>query len=270
MTVPVALTVAGSDSGGGAGIQADLKTFEAHGVYGASVLTLITAQNTRGVQAAHALPPELVAAQLRSVLDDFPVAAVKTGALGNAGLIRAVADALRGRELPLVVDPVMLAKSGDALLDSGALLALLHELLPLATLVTPNVPEWEALRAAGAADTLPLLLKGGHAPGETVTDRLSAHGHRLTLCAPRQHTRHTHGTGCTLSAAITAKLARGLALPDAVRAAHTYLQAAIRAAPGLGDGHGPLGHHAAGLAGRSPCVAPGPVTTVSSSGPGQN
>ncbi|MHA0042317.1 bifunctional hydroxymethylpyrimidine kinase/phosphomethylpyrimidine kinase [Deinococcus sp. PEB2-63] len=246
MTVPVALTIAGSDSGGGAGIQADLKTFEAHGVYGANVLTLITAQNTRGVQAAHPLPPELVAAQLRSVLDDFPVAAVKTGALGHAGLVRAVADALRGRHLPLVVDPVMLAKSGDALLDACALHALRDELLPLATLVTPNVPEWAALRAAGVPDTAPLLLKGGHAPGETVTDELRAHEHHLTLSAARQHTRHTHGTGCTLSAAITANLARGLALPDAVRAAHAYLQAAIRAAPGLGAGHGPLGHRAAG------------------------
>ena len=246
MTVPVALTIAGSDSGGGAGIQADLKTFEAHGVYGTSVLTLITAQNTRGVQAAHPLPPELVAAQLRSVVDDFPVAAVKTGALGNAGLVRAVADALRGRGLPLVVDPVMLAKSGDALLDDGALHALRDELLPLATLVTPNVPEWAALRAAGVPDTTPLLLKGGHAPGETVTDELRAHGHHLTLHAARQHTRHTHGTGCTLSAVITANLAHGLALPDAVRVAHVYLQAAIRAAPGLGAGHGPLGHRAAG------------------------
>ncbi|UBV42693.1 bifunctional hydroxymethylpyrimidine kinase/phosphomethylpyrimidine kinase [Deinococcus taeanensis] len=251
MSVPVALSVAGSDSGGGAGIQADLKTFEAHGVYGASVLTVITAQNTRGVQAVHTLSPALVAAQLRSVLDDFPVAAVKTGALGSPGVIRAVAQALRGTRLPLIVDPVMLAKSGDALLEPEALDVLIHDLLPLATLVTPNVPEWAALRAAGAPEHLPLLLKGGHAPGDTVTDELRAGSHQFTLAAPRQKTRHTHGTGCTLSAAITANLARGRALPDAVRAAHGYLQAALRHAPGLGAGHGPLGHRAAAAAGQT-------------------
>ncbi|MFC6661722.1 bifunctional hydroxymethylpyrimidine kinase/phosphomethylpyrimidine kinase [Deinococcus multiflagellatus] len=150
MTVPVALSIAGSDSGGGAGIQADLKTFEAHGVYGTSVVTLITVQNTCGVQGAWPLPPEQVSAQLEAVLADFPVAAVKTGALGNAAIIQAVAGALGPRALPLVVDPVMLAKSGDPLLAPDALDALLHDLLPLATLVTPNAPEWTALQAAGA------------------------------------------------------------------------------------------------------------------------
>ncbi|WP_221090007.1 bifunctional hydroxymethylpyrimidine kinase/phosphomethylpyrimidine kinase [Deinococcus aquaedulcis] len=242
MTVPVALSIAGSDSGGGAGIQADLKTFEAHGVYGTSVLTLITAQNTCGVHGAWPLPPEQVSAQLEAVLADFPVAAVKTGALGNAAIIQAVAGVLRPRALPLVVDPVMLAKSGDALLAPDALDALLRDLLPLATLVTPNAPEWAALQAAGAPPDLPLLLKGGHVPGETVVDELRAGGQHFTLTAPRQPTRHTHGTGCTLSAAITAQLARGKSLPDAVRLAHAYLQAALRHAPGLGAGHGPLGH----------------------------
>lgn len=238
---PVALTIAGSDSGGGAGIQADLKTFEAHGVFGTSVITLVTAQNTRGVQATQHLDPDLVRAQIRAVLDDFPVAAVKTGALGRADIVRAVAAELRGRGLPLVVDPVMLSKSGHALLDAEAVGSLLHDLFPLATLMTPNVPEWDALRGAGAAETLPLLLKGGHAEGDSVTDELRTPQHRLTLTAPRLHTRHTHGTGCTLSAAITANLARGLPLPDAVAQAHVYLQGALRRAPGLGGGHGPLG-----------------------------
>lgn len=237
----VALTIAGSDSGGGAGIQADLKTFEAHGVFGTSVITLVTAQNTLGVRGVEYVSAELVRAQIRAVLDDFPVAAVKTGALGRADLVRVVAGELRGRGLPLVIDPVMLAKSGDALLDPEAIGTLLDELFPLATLITPNLPEWAALRAAGAPADLPLLLKGGHGEGDTVTDELRTPAHRLTLCAPRLHTRHTHGTGCTLSAAITAQLARGLALPDAVTQAHTYLQGALRRAPGLGGGHGPLG-----------------------------
>lgn len=242
MTVPVALTIAGSDSGGGAGIQADLKTFEAHGIFGTSVLTVITAQNTRGVRAVQVLPPELVTAQLEAVLEDFPVAAVKTGALGDAAVVRAVADVLRGRDLPLVVDPVLLAKSGDPLLAPEAVRVLLEDLLPLATLVTPNLPEARVLFGSPDSSAWPLLLKGGHAEGETVTDELRTPEAQLRLTAPRQHTRHTHGTGCTLSAAITAHLARGLALVDAVREAHAYVQAALRAAPGLGTGHGPLGH----------------------------
>ncbi|CAM3592386.1 Hydroxymethylpyrimidine/phosphomethylpyrimidine kinase [Deinococcus saxicola] len=240
MTVPVALTIAGSDSGGGAGIQADLKTFEAHGVFGTSALTLITAQNTLGVHAVHALDPRLVTAQIEAVLDDFPVSAVKTGALGNAGIIRAVAAALRGRGLPLVVDPVLLAKSGDALLEPDAVKVLRGELLPLATLITPNVPEAQELFGLKLPTDLPLLLKGGHADDDVVIDELRTPEHHLRLHAPRQNTRHTHGTGCTLSAAITANLALGLALPEAVRSAHRYVQAAIRGAPGLGSGHGPL------------------------------
>lgn len=238
---PVVLTIAGSDSGGGAGIQADLKVFEAHGVFGTSALTLVTAQNTRGVQAIHPLPPDLVRAQIRAVLTDFPVRAVKTGALGTPAIVAAVAAELRDWTGPLIVDPVLFAKSGAALLDDLALNTLTRELLPLATLVTPNLPEWAALRQAGAPDTLPLLLKGGHAAGETVTDELRTPDHTLTLRASRLHTRHTHGTGCTLSAAITANLAHGQPLPQAVRQAHAYLQRALRAAPGLGGGHGPLG-----------------------------
>lgn len=244
MTVPVALTIAGSDSGGGAGIQADLKTFEAHGVFGTSALTLITAQNTRGVHAVHTLDPELVVAQIEAVLNDFPVAAIKTGALGNAGIIRAVAAVLRGRGLPVVVDPVLLAKSGDALLDADAVGVLKDELLPLATLITPNLPEAQDLFGLEIPADLPLLLKGGHADGDTVTDELRTPEFQVLLHAPRQNTRHTHGTGCTLSAAITANLAMGLALPEAVRAAHAYVQAAIQSAPGLGRGHGPLNFRA--------------------------
>ncbi len=240
MTAPVVLTIAGSDSGGGAGIQADLKTFEAHGVFGTSALTLITAQNTRGVHAFHMLDPALVTAQIEAVLDDFPVTAIKTGALGNADIIRAVAAALRGRGLPLVVDPVLLAKSGDALLDPDAVQTLRDELLPLATLITPNVPEAQELFGPDLPTDLPLLLKGGHADGDTVIDELRTLEHHLRLHAPRQNTRHTHGTGCTLSAAITANLALGLPLPDAVRAAHAYVQTAIASAPELGSGHGPL------------------------------
>ncbi|MDV6376522.1 hydroxymethylpyrimidine/phosphomethylpyrimidine kinase family protein [Deinococcus arenicola] len=240
MTVRVALTIAGSDSGGGAGIQADLKTFEAHGVFGTSAITLITAQNTLGVHAIHALDPRLVTAQIEAVLDDFPVAAIKTGALGNAGIIRAVAAALSRRGLPLVVDPVLLAKSGDALLDPEAVQVLRNELLPLATLITPNVPEAQELFGPDLPTGLPLLLKGGHADGDTVTDELRTPQHHLRLHAARQNTRHTHGTGCTLSAAITAHLALGLTLPEAVRFAHAYVQTAIRTAPVLGSGHGPL------------------------------
>ncbi|WP_051935510.1 bifunctional hydroxymethylpyrimidine kinase/phosphomethylpyrimidine kinase [Deinococcus sp. YIM 77859] len=245
-SLPVALTIAGSDSGGGAGIQADLKTFEAHGVFGTSALTVVTAQNTRGVQAVQPLAPELVTAQIEAVLTDFPVAAVKTGALGNAAIVRAVARALRGRELPLVVDPVLLAKGGDPLLEPEAVHVLREALFPLATLITPNLPEAAALFGPDLPPQLPLLLKGGHGEGELVTDELRLPGLRLHLHAPRQHTRHTHGTGCTLSAAITAQLARGHSLPQAVRAAHAYVQAALRAAPGLGAGHGPLGHARAG------------------------
>ncbi|SMB79940.1 bifunctional hydroxymethylpyrimidine kinase/phosphomethylpyrimidine kinase [Deinococcus hopiensis] len=257
----VALTVAGSDSGGGAGIQADLKTFAAHGVYGASVLTLVTAQNTRGVAASHALPPELVVAQLQAVLDDFPVAVVKVGALGTAPVVRAVADVLRPTGLPLILDPVMFAKGGAALLDSDAVTALRTELLPLACLVTPNLPEAEALLGLAPGELhgktglealrdrlrealpFPLLLKGGHGAGETVEDELwLPNAAPLVLTAPRRHTRHTHGTGCTLSSAVAANLALGHALPEAVRHAHTYVQAALGHAPGLGSGHGPLEH----------------------------
>jgi hydroxymethylpyrimidine/phosphomethylpyrimidine kinase len=254
---PVALTIAGSDSGGGAGIQADLKTFAAHGVYGTSALTLITAQNTQGIRRSEALDPELIQAQIEAVFDDFPVAAVKTGALGNTRVIEVVAQALNGRNLPLVVDPVMLAKSGDPLLEDDALETMKSLLFPLATLVTPNLPEAERLldlpsghlsvpesvRALLRSPVpFPVLLKGGHGEGEQLHDYLTLPGLCQEFVSVRQVTRHTHGTGCTLSAAITANLALGLTLPLAVEHARTYVQSAIQKAPGLGSGAGPLEH----------------------------
>ena len=254
---PVALTIAGSDSGGGAGIQADLKTFAAHGVYGASALTLVTAQNTRGIRRSATLDPELIQSQIEAVFDDFPVAAVKTGALGNTSVIEVVARALNGRNLPLIVDPVMLAKSGDPLLEDDALEAMKSLLFPLATLVTPNLPEAERLLDLPAGQLnlpdavqalirralpFPMLLKGGHGTEEQLHDHLLLPGLIQEFISVRQFTRHTHGTGCTLSAAITANLALGMSLPLAVEYARGYVQSAIREAPGLGFGAGPLEH----------------------------
>lgn len=257
---PVALTIAGSDSGGGAGIQADLKTFSALGVYGTSALTAITAQNTLGVQAVAGLDPALVAAQIASCLDDIPPDAVKIGMLATPEIIEAVAGALAGYAGPVVLDPVMVAKSGDVLLRAEAIAALRALLLPRATLLTPNLPEaarllgqpeaatpdeiiaqGHALRALGAHA---VLMKGGHAPGPVCTDRLMTHGRILSFSAPRLATRNTHGTGCTLSSAIAAGLARGLALPEAITRAHGWLHAAIAAADrlGIGAGHGPVHH----------------------------
>ncbi len=254
----VCLTIAGSDSGGGAGIQADLKTFSAHGVFGTSAITLITAQNTRGVSAVQTLHPELVRAQIRAVLEDFPVGAIKTGALGNAEIIEVVAAELRGRNLPLIVDPVMLAKSGDALIERDAIAVLKERLFPLATLITPNLPEAEVLLSLENGQLsdenavrellespapFPFLLKGGHGEGATLYDYLwLPDGQIQTWSSPRQNTRHTHGTGCTLSAAIAAQLALGASVPIAIERARNYVAAAIKAAPGLGGGAGPLGH----------------------------
>ncbi len=255
----IALTIAGSDSGGGAGIQADLKTFSALAVYGASVLTAVTAQNTRAVTAVAGLSPAMVRAQIETVFDDLAVRAVKLGMLGDPAVIRAVAEGLRGRDLPLVLDPVMVAKSGDRLLAAEAIATLKDELLPLATVLTPNLPEAADLLAQPPAQGLParraqgaallalgpewVLMKGGHDEGATCTDLLLG-PQEMTLSAPRIDTRNTHGTGCTLSAAIAAGLAQGLGVPDAVTRAHAYLHAAIRAADALavGSGHGPVHH----------------------------
>lgn len=257
---PIALTIAGSDSGGGAGIQADLKTFSALGVYGASVVTVITAQNTRGVTAVEEVSPRLVGAQLDAVLDDLRVGAIKIGMLFSAPIIWSVAERLAG-DVPVVLDPVMVAKSGDPLLQDEAVAALAETLLTRATLLTPNIPEaarllqtepahgvdemtrqGEALVARGVGA---VLMKGGHGEGATCTDVLVRPGAEpVRLSAPRLVTRNTHGTGCTLSAAIAAGLAKGLELEAAVRGAHGYLNAAIRAAERLsvGGGHGPVHH----------------------------
>jgi len=254
---PVALTIAGSDSGGGAGIQADLKTFAAHGVYGLSAITAVTAQNTVAVTGVQEIEPELVSSQIAAVVSDFPVGAAKTGMLSSAAIIRVVAKALDDHELRVVVDPVMVAKSGDRLLRPDAVDALRNDLLPRATLLTPNVPEASDLtglpvededdmRAAGekllGMGAPAVLMKGGHLDGEAVVDLLLDGSRVLRLRSHRIHTRATHGTGCTLSAAVAANLALGRTLPVAVKRARQYLRTAmLRAAP-LGEGHGPLGH----------------------------
>lgn len=254
------LIIAGSDSGGGAGIQADLKSASARGVYAATAITAITAQNTLGVQAAQLLTPDLVRQQISSVLDDMGADAIKIGMLGDADIVEAVADALEGHRSPIVLDPVMVAKSGDPLLSDMAITALRARLLPMATLLTPNLPEAARLLDAPAADTeaqiiaqgidlrqagaAAVLMKGGHAEGETCTDWLITGDAPLPLSGPRIQTRNTHGTGCSLSSAIAAELAKGAGLGEAVAAAHRWLHGAILAADGLriGTGHGPIHH----------------------------
>jgi len=255
-TPPRLLTIAGSDSGGGAGIQADLKTFAAHGAYGMSAITALTAQNTLGVRAVHEVPPEIVAAQIDAVFEDIGVDAVKIGMLASAPIVRAVADRLRfWKPLRVVLDPVMVAKSGDALLRDDAVEALLEELVPLCTVVTPNLPELARMTgrppSQEAAEELArrgpaVLAKGGHAaPGENteeVVDMLLVGGEIHLFRHPRLATTSTHGTGCTLSSAIAARLGRGEDLPRAVGGAIEYLQGAMKAAYPLGSGHGPVDH----------------------------
>lgn len=261
-TPPRLLTIAGSDSGGGAGIQADLKTFAAHGAYGMSAVTAVTAQNTRAVTAVHEIPPEVVAAQIDAVFEDLGVDAVKIGMLSNAGVVRAVAAALgrwlREGPVPVVLDPVMVAKSGAALLADEAVSALIEELLPLATLVTPNLPEarrmtgvdvtTDAGRVAAArrlAERGPsVLVKGGHGEGDEVVDLLvrPEGSEPVRFRHARIVTSATHGTGCTLSSAIAARLGRGEPLEQAVAGGIEYLRGAMEAAPGLGFGHGPVNH----------------------------
>ncbi len=241
MRVRTALTVAGSDCGGGAGIQADLKTFLDRGVYGMSVVTAITAQNTHGVRAVSLLEPGLVREQLRAIFDDFPVDAVKTGMLGDVRIIDTLCDVLEALSSrpPLVVDPVMLAKDGTSLLEPRALDALRRRLFPLATLVTPNLPEAAALGAI----QYDVLLKGGHGDGRWVEDRLTVGGQTRSFRHRRVDTRHTHGTGCTLSAAITAELAQGTGLETACERGVRYVARLIRRGGGdLGRGVGPLLH----------------------------
>jgi len=245
---PVALTIAGSDPSGGAGIQADLKTFHQFGVYGEAVITLLTVQNTQRVSRVEILPEELVVEQLAAVLEDIPPQAVKTGALGSAAMVRAVARAAASLACPLVVDPVMVSKHGTPL-GGGAW----EDLIPLATLVTPNIPEAEALTGTtdmrAAAEHLyemgaqAVLIKGGHCDGDALD--ILFDGSRWTeFRSPRIDTRHTHGTGCTYSAAITAGLAAGATVGDAIARAKRFIDAAIRGNPGLGHGCGPVNHFA--------------------------
>ncbi len=255
-SMPRALTIAGSDSGAGAGIQADLKTFAALGVYGLSALTAITAQNTLEVRAAYTLPPELVEAQIDVVLEDIGADAAKTGMLASPDIIEAVAGRISQWNLRLVVDPVMVAKSGDPLLEREAVSTLRTVLLPLAEVVTPNLFEAEVLtdqrietlddmrsaaRAIHALGPRHVVVKGGHRTGEPVDVYFD--GERFAeLRAERIQTPHTHGTGCTFSAAIAAFIARGLPVYDAVASAKNYITGAIRHAPGIGKGHGPVEH----------------------------
>jgi hydroxymethylpyrimidine/phosphomethylpyrimidine kinase len=252
------LIIAGSDSGGGAGVQADVKTVTALGGYAATAITAITVQNTLGVHGVHAVPADVVRAQARAVLDDIGADAIKTGMLGDAAMVEAVARILADAPgIPAVVDPVMVAKGGASLLSPKALDALRAELLPRATLLTPNAPEAEALTGLAIADTDDLrragerlltagaravLMKGGHVPGESVIDLLmTAEGETLFEGA-RIETRHTHGTGCTLASACAVGLAQGMRLEYAVARAWAYTAEAIRRAPGFGAGAGPLDH----------------------------
>ncbi len=252
------LVVAGSDSGGGAGIQADIKAVMALGGYAATAITALTAQNTVGVHGVLPVPPAFIRQQIDAVLDDIGADAVKTGMLGSAEAVQAVAAALgRRHRPPLVVDPVMVAKGGARLLDDSAVEALRRDLLPLATLLTPNVPEAEALTGLAIADraaarraaqalldlgAAAVLLKGGHLHGAAVQDILATSAGLEVIESPRIETRHTHGTGCTLASAVAAGLAQGMTLSDAVRRGVAYVHAAILAVPGFGAGHGPLGH----------------------------
>jgi hydroxymethylpyrimidine/phosphomethylpyrimidine kinase len=260
MTVPIALTIAGSDSSGGAGIQADLKTFAALGVYGASVITALTAQNTKGVAGIHGVPTEFVTAQMDAVFSDLDIAAVKIGMLGSAAVIAAVAAGLeRHRARNVVLDPVMVASSGEKLLHPNALEAL-RDLISRSRVLTPNLPEAAALLSMATAHdeaemrsqgekllTLgagAVLIKGGHGTGPESVDFLIDADACTRYAAPRIATKNTHGTGCTLSSAVAAGLAKGLALADAVREAKAYVSAAIAVADRLkvGSGRGPLHH----------------------------
>lgn len=255
---PVALTIAGSDPSGGAGIQADLKTFHQFGVYGEAVITLLTVQNTVRVSRIHCMTATLVQEQLEAVLEDIPPQAAKSGALGSASVVRAVAKAASKFAFPLVVDPVMISKHGSPLLDDAARQAMIRYLLPHATLVTPNLPEAESLagcpvesmkerkeaarRIAGLGPKS-VLIKGGHGKGPAI-DLLFHENKFIEYKSPRFRTKHTHGTGCTYSAAIAACLARGVPLVESVLEAKGFITEAIRSNPGLGHGSGPVNHHA--------------------------
>lgn len=243
---PRILSIAGSDSSGGAGIQADVKTITMLGGYAMTAITAITAQNTLGVQAVEALSPEMVAAQIDCCVSDIGIDAVKIGMLGSAAIADLVADKLAALDVPVVFDPVMVATSGSVLADA-ATIAAFERLMALATLTTPNVSELAALGGhdAMAPRGIAYLAKGGDAQGETVEDRLVVPGRSpVVWTAPRIATRHSHGTGCTLSSAIATFLGQGSTIEDAVEGARDFVRAALLNAPGFGSGHGPMGHQA--------------------------
>lgn len=269
MTIQVALTIAGSDSGGGAGIQADLKTFQELGVFGTSAITAVTAQNTQGVHGVYPIEVEGVIAQMRAVLDDFDVKACKTGMLYSAEIIVAVAELLKEYpSIPLVIDPVMIAKGGQSLLQQQAIDALKEQLIPLSTIITPNIPEAEVLtgmtirtdedihRAAKRIVKLgakSVVMKGGHR--SDVLDAkdyyLDSDGQSFTVTTPWIHTKDTHGTGCTFAAALTSFLAKGYSMSDSVAEAKQFIQSAIEDGLQIGSGHGPTNHWAYGKLKRS-------------------
>jgi hydroxymethylpyrimidine/phosphomethylpyrimidine kinase len=257
-----ALTIAGSDPSGGAGIQGDLKTFHAHGVYGMAVLTALTVQNTTGVFGVHDVPPEFVSAQLEAVLDDMPVGAAKTGMVSVIPTIEAIASVLRRRRLPhLIVDPVMIASSGDALLRDDAVSAIVERLFPLADVITPNIPEAGRLLdrrietvtdMRQASEDLKqmcpgaVLITGGHLSGPQVVDILYCDGVIHEFSDPRVETEHNHGSGCALAAGVAAQLARGSSVPEAVARARAFVRRGLETAAVLGRGRNPLNHLAAG------------------------
>jgi hydroxymethylpyrimidine/phosphomethylpyrimidine kinase len=252
------LIIAGSDSGGGAGIQGDVKTVTALGGYAAAAITAVTAQNTKGVFGIHEVPEDFIAHQIKLVLDDIGADAIKTGMLSKASVIDTVADALSAHaKIPLVLDPVMVAKGGAVLLQEKALETLKKRLIPMARIITPNIPEAELLtgkKIHNEADMQSVgelilkmgahavLMKGGHLNGEKITDILVEQHGQAVFTSTRINSRNTHGTGCTLASAIAVSLAQGMEMEDSVRRARLYVQEAIRRAPGFGEGHGPLGH----------------------------
>lgn len=255
----IACTIAGSDSGGGAGIQADLKTFQELGVFGTSVITAITAQNTTGVHGIFPITASFVQAQLKAVLDDFDVKAIKTGMLFDAAIIEGLVTLLKEQQIPLIVDPVMIAKGGASLLEHQAVRALKEQLLPIATVCTPNIPEAEVLTGRSistrqdieqaASDLLALgvqcvVLKGGHLDGALATDTVYWNGGHFTMTTPRVEIKGTHGSGCTFSAALTAQLAKGLPMKEAMIEAKKFIQLAISNPLSIGQGHGPTNHFA--------------------------
>lgn len=258
---PVALTIAGSDSGGGAGIQADIKTFSSLGIYGASILTAVTAQNTQGVRGIQAVSPEIIRGQLEAIFEDLPVDAIKVGMLHTIEAVRSVSEILSTHSCsPIILDPVMISTSGSRLLREDAVKCVIHDLFPLTTLLTPNIQEAEYLSGIPihgeneikkAADRLlslgceSVLIKGGHIPGETMTDWLfTGKQEPICLVSPTVETRNTHGTGCTLSSAIAAYMALGLPLTEAVRSAKEYITQALTHGADIqvGKGHGPMNH----------------------------